>query len=1304
VDEADGFRRSAVADGFRRSATADGFRRSALATEPRTLVDLLAATVAAHPDAPAVDDGTTVLTYAALADAVQAGAAGLARVGVGPGDRVGVRIPSGTAELYTAILAVLAAGAAYVPVDVDDPDERARTVFGEAAVARVLTEGDLPALAARAGSAKARPPALDDDAWIIFTSGSTGAPKGVAVAHRSAAAFVDAEARLFLQDAPLGPGDRVLAGLSVAFDASCEEMWLAWAHGACLVPAPRALVRTGMDLGPWLVAQGVTVISTVPTLAGLWRPDELAGVRLLIFGGEAVPPELAARLVADGREVWNTYGPTETTVVACASRMTGDGQVRIGHALDGWDLAVVDATGAPVGEGEVGELVIGGVGLARYLDPVKDAEKFAPAPVLGWDRAYRSGDLVRNESAGLVFLGRADDQVKVGGRRIELGEVDSALARLAGVAGAAAAVRRTPAGTAVLVGYLMPAPGVELDLDAARAELRTVLPPALVPLLAAVESLPTRGSGKVDRDALPWPLERVGTDDSPPQALSGTAAWVATRWTAALGAAVTGPDQDFFADGGGSLVAAQLVSALRERFPTVTVADLYDNPRLGDLAQRLDEFDAPVAGDTRPVRPTPRRAQAVQTVLALPLALLVGLRWLTWLVAAGALLRWTGAVAWVPAVEGAWWWVLAGWLVLISPVGRMGTTVVVARTLLRGLRPGRYPRGGSVHLRLWFAESWAAAAGAGNLSCAPWTAVYARALGADVGKDVDLHAFPPVTGMLTLRNGCSVEPEVDLTGHWVDGDVLHVGRIRIDKRATVGTRSTLAPGTRVGQGAQVAPGSAVLASVPPGELWVGSPAQFDGPAGEGWPRARAPRGHVWVAVYAATAAALAAVPVVAVVCGLVVVGLGIRGSGSWVAAVPDALRAVPLGAVTAFVVLALATLVGVRLLSLGVGEGYHPVRSRSGWQVWATQRLMDDARTTLFPLYASTATPVWLRALGADVGRDVEASTVLMLPSMTTVGDGAFLADDTLIGSYELGRGWMRVEGAKVGKRAFLGNSGMIAPGRAVPKRGLVAVLSATPEHAKSGTSWLGSPPVRLRRAAAEVDEERTFEPPVRLRVARALVELCRVVPVICTFGLGVLVLLVLQGVVDEAGLGVAALASPFVVLAAATVACALATAAKWLLVGRLTPGDHPLWSSFIWRNELADTFLESVAVPWIGPATVGSPALNVWLRTLGARIGRGVWCETYWLPEADLVELGDGASVNRGCVLQTHLFHDRVMSMDTVTLGPGASLGPHGVVLPAASLGAGAAVGPASLVLRGEAIPAGSAWTGNPVVPVGAA
>ena len=164
-------------------------------------------------------------------------------------------------------MATLLAGAAYVPVDADDPDERARLVFGEAGVAAVIG-ADLAVEARREAPrpARARTPTLDDDAWVIFTSGSTGTPKGVAVTHRNAAAFVDAESRLFLQDEPLGPGDRVMAGLSVAFDASCEEMWLAWRYGA--LPGARAARAGPQRHGrrPWLAANEVTVVSTVPTL------------------------------------------------------------------------------------------------------------------------------------------------------------------------------------------------------------------------------------------------------------------------------------------------------------------------------------------------------------------------------------------------------------------------------------------------------------------------------------------------------------------------------------------------------------------------------------------------------------------------------------------------------------------------------------------------------------------------------------------------------------------------------------------------------------------------------------------------------------------------------------------------------------------------------------------------------------------------------------------------------------------------------------------------------------------------------
>ena len=695
----------------------------------RTLLDVLADTATEHPNAAAIDAAGTVLTYRRLAEEVEATRLRLTEAGIGVGDRVGIRIASGTAELYVAILAVLSAGAAYVPVDADDPDERAELVFGEAGVCAVLgCGGRLTPHSAPIGTPGA--PGHRDDAWIIFTSGSTGTPKGVAVSHGAAAAFVDAEARLFLVDEPIGPGDRVLAGLSVAFDASCEEMWLAWRHGACLVPAPRALVRTGVDLGPWLQAQRITIVSTVPTLAALWPLDALEDVRLLIFGGEACPPELAERVAVEGREVWNTYGPTEATVVACAARLTGAGAVRIGLPLDGWALAVVDAAGEPVAMGESGELVIGGVGLARYLDTERDAAKFAPLPSLGWERAYRSGDVVRADEAGLLFLGRADEQIKLGGRRIELGEVDAALLALPGVRAAAAAVRRTRAGNQVLVGYVVAEDG--LDTDAAAFALHDRLPAALVPLLAIVDDVPTRTSGKVDRDALPWPLPAGGLDPVAAGLLTPTEAWLAEGWAEILGVSVTDPKADFFTHGGGSLTAAQLVARIRTRHPQVSVNDLYVHPKLGALATRLDRLSATTTRE-REVVPTPRRAAFAQALLMVPMLALVGLRWASVTAAISTVAA--VAVPWAPTVP--WWTLALAWLVLFSPPGRIGIAAGGARLLLRGVRSGSYPRGGAVHVRLWAATRLAEMSGATGVAGASWTNRYARALGAKIGKDVD---------------------------------------------------------------------------------------------------------------------------------------------------------------------------------------------------------------------------------------------------------------------------------------------------------------------------------------------------------------------------------------------------------------------------------------------------------------------------------------------------------------------------------------------------------------------------------------
>lgn len=884
--------------------------------------------------------------------------------------------------------------------------------------------------------------------------------------------------------------------------------------------------------------------------------------------------------------------------------------------------------------------------------------------------------------------------MKVGGRRIELGELDAALSALPGVRGGAAAVRRTASGTQVLVGYLAAEDG--FDTVAATASLRQQLPAALVPRLAVVADLPTRTSGKIDRDALPWPLGQVDTAASEVP-LGADQAWLAGVWGDILGTRVTDPSADFFDLGGTSLGAAHLLARLRERYPEAGVTDVYDHPRLADMASHLSALDAPETRLNERVSPVRRRTQVGQVLAVVPLRTVGGLRWLTRLATATNLAGWLGlGVAHVP-----WWVVALGWALFVLPPGRMALAALGARAILWPIKPGRYPRGGRAHLRLWLAERLAEELGATSNAGAPGMKLYARLLGATVGRGVDLHAVPPITGLLTLGDGCSVEFEADLAGYWLDGDSLVVGRVTIGARARVGTRSTLGPGAVVGPDAEVGPGSAVVGEVPAGDYWTGSPAHPTGRRARG-PWEGTPSAHpAWLLAYGVAAVVIAGIPVAGIAAGLAVALVGAPVGAGLGALVGHVLAWLPLATLAGFTLTAVLVWAVVRACALFVVEGNVPVRSGAGLAAWATIRVLDEARHWLYPLYAGWFTPTWLRLLGADIGKDAEASTVLLVPKLASVGEGAFLADDTLLGGYELGGGWLRVDRVRVGKHAFLGNSGMAAPGRKVPARGLVAVLSAAParDRAKKATSWIGSPPAPLRRQVAASDASLTYDPPSGLRVRRAVVEAFRIVAVMVSLALAVGVAATLLGLASRSWWLAAALGG-LVLVVAGYLSTWCATLAKRLLVGRVRPGEHPLWSSFVWRNELADQFVELVAAPWFARWASGTPLLNVWLRMMGARIGTGAWVETYWLPEPDLVEIGDGATVERGCVVQTHLFHDRVLALDAVVIKAGATLGPNSVVLPGASVGRHSTIGSASLVMRGEAVPRRTRWIGNPIGP----
>ena len=463
----------------------------------------------------------------------------------------GVRIKSGTTDLYVAILGILLAGAAYVPVDADDPDERARLGLRRGRRRRRSIGNDLAidaAVTRRDGRRQPRPTHraadVDDDAWVIFTSGSTGTPKGVAVTHRNAAAFVDAESRLFLQDEPLGPGDRVMAGLSVAFDASCEEMWLAWAYGACLVPAPRSLVRSGMDLGPWLVANDITVVSTVPTLVALWPPEALAEVRLLILGGEACPPELGARLPRRAARSGTPTARPRPPSSPAAPLLDGTARSGSGCRSTAGTSPSSTPTGSPVAAGRdrradhrrrrPGPLPRPGQGRREVRRRCRRWAGTAPTAAATWSR---------NDPAGLVFVGRADDQVKLGGRRIELGEIDERAARAA--RRGRRRRRRAAHQSRATSCWSATSPSTRrFDADrrhgaAARTAARRAGPAAR----RRRRRCRPAPRGKIDRDALPWPLPGDRRTGEPSASTRHRRPGSPSIWLDVLGADVTSAER-----------------------------------------------------------------------------------------------------------------------------------------------------------------------------------------------------------------------------------------------------------------------------------------------------------------------------------------------------------------------------------------------------------------------------------------------------------------------------------------------------------------------------------------------------------------------------------------------------------------------------------------------------------------------------------------------------------------------------------------------------------------------------------------
>jgi amino acid adenylation domain-containing protein len=577
--------------------------------------ELVAMQSGAAPDAVAIVAGDRKLTYRQL-DARAGRLAGWLRsLGVGTDVPVALFLER-SAELATAALAVLKAGGAYVPLDPGYPRARISTVLEDCAASIVLThssvsqqlpsgpwrtivlDADEAETAAAPLVAPIRSTQPEDLAYIIFTSGSTGRPKGVQITHANLLNLVHWHQRAFHTTS----SDRATLQSSPGFDASVWELWPYLTMGASVHVVDDSIRAAPEQLRDWMVATGITV-SFLPTAVAecmvnlSWPPQ--AALRVLLTGADSLRryplPGLPFVLV-------NNYGPTECTVVATSGEIQPSVHSAvlppIGRAVENVDIHIVDAELNPVSDGAPGELLIGGAGVGRgYLNlPELTAQKFIPDPFRRTEgaRLYRSGDVARRRADGQIeFVGRSDDQIKIRGYRIEPGEITAALDRHPAIKSSYVAAYSNEAGESRLAAYIVPASNLRSDASQLREFLGEVLPDYMVPsTFVRLACLPMSAHGKVDRAALPKPTAENGLNgDSFGAAQSEIEQWLAGLLTGLLGVARVGRDDNFFNLGGHSLMGAQLIAKVQQRFQVeLSLRSLFDHPTIAEISSEIERL------------------------------------------------------------------------------------------------------------------------------------------------------------------------------------------------------------------------------------------------------------------------------------------------------------------------------------------------------------------------------------------------------------------------------------------------------------------------------------------------------------------------------------------------------------------------------------------------------------------------------------------------------------------------------------------------------------------------------------------
>ncbi|MBF0359778.1 MAG: amino acid adenylation domain-containing protein [Oligoflexia bacterium] len=1244
-------------------------------------------------------------------------------------------------QAIISILAILKAGAAYVPIDPSFPAERIDHILSDAKVKMLLTEN---ALIEEMGNFNGQVLVLDnqkqkwiiecssserldrvksgvlafDLCYIIYTSGSTGRPKGIMTEHRNSVSFV----KSFKKVCQLNPNDRIYQGFSLSFDGSVEEMWMAFSNGATLVIGPQEIGKLAEETANYINENNVTVFSTVPTFLSMIGSD-LPKVRLLILSGEQCPQELANKWPNDKRRLLNVYGPTETTVNATAKECRPYEMVTIGRALEGYTLHILDEKMFAVAKGEIGELYIEGEGLARgYLNLDQITKKSFIQDPLATDgkRFYKTGDLVKeNENGELLFLGRVDTQVKVRGHRVELAEIETLLLECKAIQSAAVKVYESESGQELAAYVTLNKNHQQLNQSANNLFnqdeilnlLSNKLPPYMIPTyLEVLDSFPLLNSGKVDRKNLPVPknpLVRNNRNIVPPQSI--LEASLKKIWENLLKIDPISVEDDFFMDlGGYSLMAARLASGIRNELSlNIAIRDIYQHNTIRKMASYLqpkEKFKAESTIAAETFKKLSKKFYPICVILqTLSLYPLYAISTIPM-----AIMFLMGLEIFLGNLDLKSGIYISLLLFFLLPILIPAFSIVMKWLIIGKFKAGRYPLWSFYYFRWWLVDRIHTASGISIYAGTPIINLYYRLMGASISRDTIIDTpLLSTFDLISIGKNSSICSETQILGYRVENGFLILGNVDIGNDCFVGIHSCIGLNCKMEDGAKLGDLSLVADNqlLKHDDFYAGSPAEkvhdnkFTNKNNKSDEKKRHPIIFSIIFYFAPLLMGLFFLLVSVPSIALSIFAYQLGGISYTIA---SAFLFVPLEVL--MICLAFALLKKIVLPKYAPGiysiESFFYIRK---WFVDSMLRLLTTS--ILKTVYTTIYLPGWLRLLGAKIGKRAEISTVSQIsPELMELGEESFFADGSIIGGRHFYDGKMQIDRSKIGDRSFIGNSAIMPIGAEVGNDCLIGCLSTPPlaiARAADGTEWLGSPPFNLpfRKKVKGFSKDVTYKPTVKLYIERLLVDALRI---LLPGYIGIAAALLWVAAVYFTYQNIASniiytvLLSPFYAIISTLIAALTVVIFKKIIMGTFRPEIKPLWSLYVWFNEVLNGMYESIAVNAMS-SLLGTPFISSYLRLLGCKIGKRVYLNTTLFSEFDLVEIADYSALNAGVIVQNHLFEDRIFKSSYLKIGESCSLGNMSVILYDTIMEKNSNVGPLSLLMKGETLAPNSRWIGIP-------